>query len=339
MDVLVFRDVYATRYLQGTHILAFAEGWSCLTRLGLVAIGLTALFYDHTLTFADEVRLVWLAPRSLAKYAFLFNRYLVLATLIGVACEMCGFIGDVFTDLHRCKYFLFVVSMIAVMSIGITNMLVLLRVVILWDARPSVLKLMMVAYVASLIAQVITLILTLLHILPGMAWSPLAGMCISSKSSHIIVAVWASPMLFELFVLISTALNAVDRPTSARTPIARALCSDGILYFVGVTTLRALNVALAGASLSRPSFTLLGVFFVWAMTTTLINRSLLQFRVQRDHWEDDIVLVERSTSPNEGRRSNNNSLDINKSIEVTEDSVAEVDMMWASRLERSWRYR
>ena len=39
-------------------------------------------------------------------------------------------------------------------------------------------------------------------------------------------------MLFELFVLISTALNALDRPTSAQTPLTKALHSDGILYFV-----------------------------------------------------------------------------------------------------------
>jgi len=289
------------------------------------------------LTFADELRLVWFAPRSLAKYAFLFNRYLVLATLIAVACEMCGFVGDVFTDLG-CKQFIFVVSVIAVMSIGIANMLVLLRVVILWDERPLVIKLMVVAYCASLIAQVTTIILALLHILPGMTWSPIVGMCVSIHSSRVLVVVWASPMLFELFVLISTALNAVDRPTSARTPIARALCSDGILYFVGVAILRALNVALAGASLSRPSFTLLGVFFVWAMTTTIINRSLLQFRVERVPTGDDFALVERCVSPRDGSRSNNSSFDISKSIEVTEDEVAEVDAMWASRLERSQCY-
>ncbi|KZT72144.1 hypothetical protein DAEQUDRAFT_763260 [Daedalea quercina L-15889] len=333
MDVSALNDAFATRYLQ--------------------AIGLTVLFYDHVLTFADEVRLVWFAPCSLAKYAFLFNRYLVLGTLITVACGACfiltldatlvakqwlssmkPFLLGVLTGSSR-------VSMIAVISIGIANMLVLLRVVILWDERPAVLKLMVVAYAVSLVAQVTTIILTLLHILPGVTWSSVAGMCITSQSSHVIVAVWASPMLFELFVLISTALNAIDRPTSAQTPLVRALCSDGILYFISVSTLRALNVALAGASLSRSSFTLLGVFLVWAMTTTIINRSLLQFRVKQEPIHDDIALMERSTSPKGGSRSNNSSFDISKNlnIEIIEDNVAEVDAMWASRLEKSWHYK
>lgn len=52
----------------------------------MIAVGLVVLLYDHVLTFADEVRLVWLAPRSLAKYAFLLERYLVLGTLLCVAC-------------------------------------------------------------------------------------------------------------------------------------------------------------------------------------------------------------------------------------------------------------
>lgn len=48
------------------------------------AVGLVILLYDHVLTFVDEVRLVWRAPRSFPKYAFLFNRYLVLACLLVV---------------------------------------------------------------------------------------------------------------------------------------------------------------------------------------------------------------------------------------------------------------
>ena len=84
------------------------------------AIGLIILLYDHVLTFSDEVTLVWLAPPSFPKYAFIFNRYLVLACLIGIAhgeyfvippfadhdldlwsccTEMCGFVGNIVTDL------------------------------------------------------------------------------------------------------------------------------------------------------------------------------------------------------------------------------------------------
>ena len=50
-----------------------------------LAAGLVVLLYDHILTFNEEVRLVWRAPHSFPKYAFLFNRYLVLSCLLPVA--------------------------------------------------------------------------------------------------------------------------------------------------------------------------------------------------------------------------------------------------------------
>lgn len=55
----------------------------------VAAIGLVVLLYDHALTFKDEVRLVWNAKASIAKYALLLNRYLVAFAQIGVA--ICGF--------------------------------------------------------------------------------------------------------------------------------------------------------------------------------------------------------------------------------------------------------
>ena len=78
------------------------------------------------------------------------------------------------------------------------------------------------------------------------------------------------------------------------------------------------------------------------MTTTIINRSLLRFRVQRNPTQESISLVERSVSPENlsmhSRRSNSSNLNIKKRVEVVED-VAEVDVMWASRLKRSWNDR
>jgi hypothetical protein len=43
------------------------------------AAGLSLLLYDHLLTFSDEVDLVWKAPNSFSKWAFLLNRYVVVA--------------------------------------------------------------------------------------------------------------------------------------------------------------------------------------------------------------------------------------------------------------------
>ncbi|KAL7281102.1 hypothetical protein ACG7TL_004409 [Trametes sanguinea] len=199
------------------------------------AVGLMVLLYDHCLTFGDEVRYIWTAPAT-------------------------------------CKQFIFTCSMLAIVSVGIANMLILQRVVILWEHRP----IMTVGFLLSFSLQVGSMVLTLLHVLPSIQWSGPAGMCIATKSSHILIAVWASPLVFEVFVLASTGLNALDRPRTLELPIIKALHSDGLGFFLAITCFRVLNLILA--ALSRPSLTFLGVFFIWAMTTTILNRLLLHLR-------------------------------------------------------------
>ncbi|CDO77707.1 hypothetical protein BN946_scf184969.g58 [Trametes cinnabarina] len=166
--------------------------------------------------------------------------------------------------------------MLAIVSVGIANMLILQRVVILWEHRPIILKTMTVGFLLSFSLQVVSMVFTLLHVLPSIQWSEPVGMCIATKSSHILIAVWASPLVFEMFVLSSTALNALDRPRTLELPIIKALHSDGLGFFLAITCLRILNLILA--ALSRPSLTFLGVFFIWAMTTTILNRLLLHLR-------------------------------------------------------------
>ncbi|KAI0373499.1 hypothetical protein BV20DRAFT_740331 [Pilatotrama ljubarskyi] len=235
------------------------------------AVGLIVLLYDHCLTLADEVAYIWPAPATFAKYTFLLNRYAVLGTLLAVAYEMCGFVDTPFSDL-----FVFTCSMLAIISVGIANLLILQRVVILWEHRPIILKIMTTGYLLSFTLQVVTMVLTLVNVLPNIQWGGPLGMCVATKSSHVLVAVWASPLVFEMFVLTSTALNALDRPRTVELPIIKALHSDGLGFFLAITCCRILNLVLA--ALSRPSLTFLGVFFIWAMTTTILNRLLLHLR-------------------------------------------------------------
>lgn len=241
----------------------------------LTAVGFVVLLYDHVLTFVDEVKLIWAAPVSFPKYAFLFNRYLVLACMLGVAYETCGFAGDLFTDLG-CRRLLAATSILSLISTGIGNILVLLRVIILWDHRPIVFKLMSAGFVICFGTQIGMMIAVIVTYWPGVVWSSVAGMCAPMVWDPKLIGVWAAPMLFEVLVILSILLNALDRPHHADIPLAEALYRDGITYFIAVTCLRVLNLVLATAG--RPSITLLGVFFVWGILTTTLNRSLLRMR-------------------------------------------------------------
>ncbi|EKM54155.1 uncharacterized protein PHACADRAFT_196585 [Phanerochaete carnosa HHB-10118-sp] len=253
--VQALRDVNATRYM--------------------TAVGLTVLLYDHVLTFCDEVRLVWRAPSSFPKYAFLFNRYLVPVCLLLVSYEMCGFVGEAFTD-EGCRRLLFACSMLSLASVAVGNILVLMRVVILWDRRRAVMELMVAGFIVCFSAQSALMVISLVKFWPGLQWNSVAGMCITTTKTPFFSGVWAAPMFFEVLVLVSTVLNALDRPSQAALPITRSLHRDGITYFLAVTCFRVLNLTLS--IVAQPSETMVVVFFIWGMTTTILNRSLLRMR-------------------------------------------------------------
>ncbi|KZP18670.1 hypothetical protein FIBSPDRAFT_828938 [Athelia psychrophila] len=241
----------------------------------LSAAGTTVLLYDHLLTLPCEIKLIWRSPSSFQKWAFLFNRYLVPIAQISVATEMSGFFSGQYSD-FGCRVLLGTTAMLAVTSIGIANILVLMRVVMLWDGNLMVKWLMCCGFVVSFCTTCSLMVATLFNLIGGIVYSPIVGMCITTTNTKYLVAVWASPMLFELLVLAATGWNLFARPRTANLKITRALHKDGISYFVILTVLRAFNVCLAIRG--KPATTMLAVFFVWSATTLVVNRALLHVR-------------------------------------------------------------
>ena len=84
------QHAYDTRYLTGELCPLFVSSQHVSLNASsnhiYVAVGFVVLFYDHLLTIDEEIRLVWHAPLSLPKIAFLFNRYMVLGCLLLITC-------------------------------------------------------------------------------------------------------------------------------------------------------------------------------------------------------------------------------------------------------------
>ncbi|KAL5523958.1 hypothetical protein ACEPAG_8131 [Sanghuangporus baumii] len=246
-------DANATRYLNG--------------------IGLVIMLYDHILTFGEEVRLVWQAKPSFAKWLFLANRYLVPMMLIGVALFMNDFSNNSLATTTSCRRFFVITSLFGVISVGIANVLVLLRVVNLWERNSKIACIMFFGFTISFCATSALMVVVLVKLIPGVVYFPEVHMCVSTMPVTEIKALWAAPMLFEVLVLLAVCLNAFDRPYAQNCEVKRALARDGIGFFAALTALRVFNLLLA--TVARPSLIVLGVFFVWAMTTLVLNRALL----------------------------------------------------------------
>jgi hypothetical protein len=70
-------------------------------RVRFAVVGAVVLLYDHAITFKEEVRCIWKAPSSFAKYAFLVNRYLVPSLLVVIIHGMCSAWGETETPIHK----------------------------------------------------------------------------------------------------------------------------------------------------------------------------------------------------------------------------------------------
>lgn len=146
----------------------------------------------------------------------------------------------------------------------------------LWDHNITVKWLLSVGFSVSFCATFTMMTLTVVKIFDGIRYNDFAQMCVITTATHWLIGVWASPMLFEVLVLLLTSWNAFDRPRMASLRLASALHRDGMTFFMALTTLRALNLALAITN--KPSVMVIAVFFVWSMTTLVLNRALLHVR-------------------------------------------------------------
>jgi len=238
-------------------------------------IGVVVLLYDHAITFRQEVRCIWKAPRSFAKYAFLMNRYLVPALLTAILHEMCGFNGNVYED-RGCRMLLSATSILSVISVCLDNALALMRVVVLWKEDKIVRRALYFTYVLGAVATLVMMVLSVITLVPDIKWSSQVHMCVTTTTTPYLAATWGAPVFFELHVILAVVYNTIATPRSAQMPLTKALQRGGLTFFLAVLFVRLLNLILA--VVARPSLTMLGAYFVWASVTMVVNRSLLHLR-------------------------------------------------------------
>ncbi|KAI0058028.1 hypothetical protein BV25DRAFT_1830590 [Artomyces pyxidatus] len=250
----------------------------------LSAIGLVCLLYDHLLTLSDEIKFIWMAPRSWAKYVFLTNRYVVALCLLAAANGT--------SSLHRtvCQALLTTISVCAVFSISSANLMIYVRVLLLWEKNTRILLFLGTFFLLSSLATVGCMIASIIVFASTAQYSPLAGLCILTRHSKIFVAVWAAPMGFELSVLGMMLWHALSIPRTERIALSATLYRDGTMFFFAITCLRMINIAFAATG--DPNRVDFPVFFVWALTTVIVNRLLIHIRSSEAKIEQEELITQ-----------------------------------------------
>ncbi|CEL53936.1 hypothetical protein RSOLAG1IB_06718 [Rhizoctonia solani AG-1 IB] len=258
----------------------------------LSAAGYVLLLYDHLLTLQDEVKLIWPGPWSLVKILFLINRYSVPLVLTINSWEMSGFTGPNSTTVSTHHMFLIVVycrrwvpieGYIEITSLGVSNFLLLLRVHALYGRSRRVLVFLVILYGLTYISILVTATLALVHMIPRLSYSALAGICSVSEKPVTLQAVWAAPLGFEIIIFVMTLHKCLEhaKTQQLQAPILRTLYRDGFLYFLVIVVMRILNLALW--IVAPVSLIYLGLYFIWALITLLISRLLLNLRNVSNH--------------------------------------------------------
>lgn len=240
----------------------------------LSAAGLVFMLYDHLLTFGDEVEYVWSSRWTLPKGLFLFVRYLVPTAMIINSYQMSGLSQMILPDIF-CVVWLCVAAYLGLITIAISNFIVLLRLWVLWDRNRRLMAWTILYYVLTQIATIACSTIVIGKMIPAISFQKTLGICILSDRAHIALF-WAPGIFFEVMVFITTFWNAVGRPQDRNSPFVKAMYRDGLAYFMILFSLRMTNLLLA---LFAPlSLIFLGCFFIWASTTVTLTRLVLNLR-------------------------------------------------------------
>lgn len=247
----------------------------------LSAAGYVLLLYDYFLTLPEEVKLIWPTPWSLVKALFLINRYSVPIFLTINSWEMSGFSGPHSTTF--CRRWVPIEGYAEIASLGISNFLLLLRVHALYGRSRKVFMFLGAFYILTYISILATATLALVHMIPHLTYSPLAGICTVPEKPVTLQAIWAAPLGFEILVFGMTLYKCLEHAKSQQLqiPLLHTLYRDGFLYFLVIVVIRILNLSLW--IVAPASLIYLGLYFIWALITLLISRLLLNLRNVSTH--------------------------------------------------------
>jgi len=259
----------------------------------LSAAGLTVLLYDHLFLLGDEIRIVWRADLSWSKILFIYNRYTVPLYLIFAAYTLSG---SADLSVSICRNWISVASILLVTSLCIANTFVVQRVYALWGSNKRVLLCSSMVFAIIYALTYVSSAISIVEARPHISYSPALRICTIDDRPLFYILGFSLPILFDIFIFVLTCWNAFDRPRNMQTVLIKQLYVDGVVFFLASTSLRIFNIVVFIAA--PIDYLQLGVFFIWAMITALINRMVITITVDvEETYETETFLYGRKVPP------------------------------------------
>ncbi|KIJ37083.1 hypothetical protein M422DRAFT_69494 [Sphaerobolus stellatus SS14] len=269
---------WSEEQLRGYHTLR----WSRYVMVASAVI----LFWDHCLTFSQEVRLIWPSRAKFVKRAFLANRYIVPLVFIINLHTQSG-ISDFGLSDNVCRGWIMTVFSIAGLSLSVSQWLVLLKLWKLWGAQSKVIYTTLAGYFILQAGSITWIILNAREALPLIHFFHTTRMCGLTDRPQLLRGLYAWLLFFEIVAYVMVCYNALSRPRGFDDQLLRILIRDGILFFMATVTMRVLNLIMAVIDLPTQIF--LGIYGIWGILLTIVSRMILDTRqaeYDRDSTED-----------------------------------------------------
>ncbi|KAJ7683459.1 hypothetical protein B0H17DRAFT_1074240 [Mycena rosella] len=245
---VVLHDVLIIRYISGLLFDSFI------------------LLYDHLLSLADEVQLIWSAKFTSSKFLFLAIRYLVGSLLI--PRRVLADLSNVSLSNQFCRAWWAFAVLVGWATIVINNWFILLRMWVLWDRNRTFIIATLLLFIAMHATHLVLAWVGVAHMINTLHFEPFRHACGFSTVSDI-GGVWLPQLLFEFLMLMAMGWKVRMRPKTLKS-----LHEDGFGYFLVRLTLANAVVFLA----ARTTLTFCLVFFMWCFTTTATCRMVLGVR-------------------------------------------------------------
>ncbi|KAJ7453617.1 hypothetical protein B0H11DRAFT_270875 [Mycena galericulata] len=231
------------------------------------AICVAAILYDHALTLRGEICHIWLnsAAGIGNRIGFLVNRYMSESIIIYVAYMDSGESRGI-TDQLQCIRLDIHHRLHSIRS-GIPLFIIVVRIYTLWDRRQQIKWILGIAFGVAISISFSFSVLSAQQIQSFVEYNTGIHMSFFQQQPQ---------TGFDLFIIIMTVINALDRPYQKQAEVMTSLQHDGARMFVCLFLLRLTSLIMSIVGDSKYFYVTL--IIGWAMCSIVNSR--IQLRIE-----------------------------------------------------------
>jgi len=242
----------------------------------LCGAALVLSIYDWILLSGDESLTIWQTKWNLPKAIYYFQRIVTLLGLILATFQL--------TDLRTsplpnqfCHVYTFVNSLTELLSLFLSNWLLTLRLVALYQRKKWVVWFLYSFLTTSYLTTAGLMAFTLYTYGETIQYSLVFHACGSSTRSPLMPVIFLAPTAFESTIFFLTGLSAWRdaklMSSPGCTPFLKVLYRDGMICFFVMFGVRIWNVWIYATQPLTSAY--MGIYFLWAIMTILSTRVYL----------------------------------------------------------------